>query len=281
MSRTERASVGTLPMIAPAHADGDRAVFIVLRPAFRRVRAVKAAAVDADSHTRAALHGIRGIRRGLFLRRLELGAHDIDHVRQAEHFGGLTGRIGIAGLVTVDRTQFQRIHAELFGQLVNEHFGGEFAFRSTVATERSPPAVVRADRFADTTDIFDAVSSTDVLGTAQGQQVAEFGIRAMVDDPVGFHRLDFAGGLIGGVPDGRKERRALAGVLLLLFIVVAQMAGTACGEHGHADKRFHRRAELVAEGTPRVALHHDHVVGEIKPQTGGDHQAVQVQADGF
>lgn len=95
-------------------------------------------------------------------------------------------------------------------------------------------------------------------------------------DPVGFHGLDLAGGLVGGVADGREERRTLAGVLLLLFVVVAQVAGTAGGEHGHADERFHGRAELVAEGTARVALHHDHVVAEIKPQTGCDHQAVQV-----
>ena len=42
-----------------------------------------------------------------------------------------------------------------------------------VATERRTPTVVRADRFAEAADVFDAVASADVLGTAQGQQVAE------------------------------------------------------------------------------------------------------------
>ena len=38
VGRAERAGVGALTVISPAHADGDRAVFIVLRPAFRRMQ---------------------------------------------------------------------------------------------------------------------------------------------------------------------------------------------------------------------------------------------------
>ena len=124
------------------------------------------------------------------------------------------------------------------------------------------------------TDVGDAVTGADELGAAQGQQVAEFGVRAVVAGPVGLHGHDLAGLLVGGHAHLGPEGRTLAGVLLLLLVVVAQVAGTAGGEHGHADERFHGRAELVAEGTARVALHHDHVVAEIKPQTGCDHQAV-------
>ena len=103
----------------------------------------------------------------------------------------------------------------------------------------------------------------------------------MVAGPVGLHGHDLAGLLVGSHAHLGPEGRTLTGVLLLLLVVVAQVAGTAGGQHGHADEGFHGGAELVAEGAAGGVLHHDQLFGEFHAQAGGDHQGMQVQADGL
>ena len=137
--------------------------------------------------------------------------------------------------------------------------------------------MVGADGAAAAADAGDVVAGADVLRAAQGQQVAELGVRAVVDDLVAFHRQDLAV-FVGGHLDVDEERRAFAGVLHVLLVIVFQVNRALGGHAGHAEQGFHGRAELVAKGAAGRVLNQAQLV-RLDAQAGGDHVQVQVQAD--
>ena len=71
--------------------------------------------------------------------------------------------------------------------------------------------MVGADGAAHAADVGDVVAGADELGAAQGQQVAELRIGAVVNRPVGFHGQEFAV-LVGASLQIDEERRTFAGV---------------------------------------------------------------------
>ena len=106
---------------------------------------------------------------------------------------------------------------------------GKFRLGSAVAAEGRAPAVVGAHGAALATDGRDVVTRADELRAAQGQQVAELGVRAVVHGPVGLHAEQLAV-LGGGHAHGGELGRTLAGVGLLLVPVVVQEDRTAGGQ---------------------------------------------------
>ena len=109
------------------------------------------------------------------------------------------------------------------------------------------------------------VTCADELCAAQSKQIPEFRIGTVIHGPVAFHGEELAF-LVRGQAQPGPERRTLAGIELLLRVVVLQMTGPAGSQHGHTERGFHGRAELVAKGAARDGLHHDHVFLEIKPR---------------
>ena len=140
--------------------------------------------------------------------------------------------------------------------------------------------MVGAHAVADGAHVRDAVTGHEVLGAAQGEEVTELGVRAVIADPLVLGALDLAGLLVSGDLTGGPERGTLTGVVLLLGVVVVQVAGAAGGHGGGADEGFHGRGELVAEGTAGGQLD-ERDRGRLEAQARSDHVHVQVQADGL
>ncbi len=137
--------------------------------------------------------------------------------------------------------------------------------------------MVGADRAPKAADVGDVVAGAHVLRTAERQQIAELGVRAVVHGPVAFHGQEFAV-LVRAELQLHPERRALAGVGDVLLVVVPEEHRPAGGHARHSQQGFHGGAELVAESAARGVLHEAQLL-RLDPQAGGDHRMVKVYPD--
>ena len=94
----------------------------------------------------------------------------------------------VAGLVVeVLVAELERVLAHLLRQHVHGDLGGQERLRRAVGAERRSPGVVGGDRAAVAADVREMVAGARELSLPHGQQIAELGIRAVVDPPVGLH----------------------------------------------------------------------------------------------
>ena len=279
MGSAEDTAGGTLAMVTPGGADGHAAVFVELGPGAGGVGTVKAGGIGAEGNAGGALHLIGGAGGGTLFGVFVDGTHLVEDFLHAVHIRDLLARVGVTFLPQVGVAEVKGIHADLFSQFVHADFEGEFGFRSAVAAEGSAVAVVRADGMAFATDVVQLVAEAHILGAADGQKVAEFGVRAVVAQPVRLEADQLASLLVGRHGESRPEGRTLAGVILLLGVVEVQVHRTSGSEGGNAEVGFHGRAELVAEGAAGGVGDHNEGLAKFDAEAVSDHEAVQMDAD--
>ncbi len=129
-------------------------------------------------------------------------------------------------------------------------------------------------------DVRDVVTGAHKLCLAYGEEVAEFGIRAVIHPPGIFQRGKLA--VFIRPPFGFDfGRRTLSGVGDVLVLVVDQGNRPAVhGQASYAQKTFHGRAELVAKSAAGWVLNKAQLLG-WDSDAGANHGMVQVQAYAF
>ena len=112
-----------------------------------------------------------------------LGTGLLVHLFQAVDVGLVAGEDGGLGglLVAVQLADVEGVHTHLGSQHVDGDFGAHEGLGRAVGAEGGAPCVVGKDGLALVADGGDVVARADELAQTVGQQVAELGVRAMVN----------------------------------------------------------------------------------------------------
>ena len=270
------ARIGALTMVFPGIGE-NHAVRRQFDRRFGAVRAVQTAAIDADGQADATFFLWRGQFFAPFLCFLIFRPQFVEHLNQAVHIRfAAVWRRG-ARPVQVLVAEFEGIHSHLFRQFIDQNLRSQERLRRTIGPEGRTPGMVGANGLPFAPDIGDVIPGANELGLPQGQQITELGIRAMVDHPVAFHRHDLAV-LVGAVLEIDESGRTFAGIGDVLVHRVHQRNRPAGRHAGHAQQRFHRRAEFIAERASGRILHQTQLV-RLDAQARTDHRMMQENAD--
>jgi len=280
----QRAHVGALSVIFPCDVDGDGAVGHKLHVGLGAVNAVKAAAIDAQGNADAVLHlaiGLGVLLGNALLRGLVQRAGGLEKILLAVHVGGVAGRNGrmLGRLVAVALTHVEGVDAHLGGQAVDSYFGAHEGLGRAVGTEGGAPCMVGVDRGALVADAGYAVACTGELAETVGQQIAEFGIRAVIHIVVAPQSLQLAA-VVSGQLDMHVGGGALAGVGDVLILGEHQGNRSLGDKSRHTQKCLVGGRELVAEGAAGVVLYHAQLL-HWNADAVGDHWHMQMDADGL
>ncbi len=279
MGGSKSTNIRTLTMIMPCGVDSNGTIFIQFHIDFSSIRPVETATVHTQGDADAALDFRSGTRSSLLFGFLVFRTDGIQNGRQGVYFRVLTsGRCG-AFTVGVLVAELQRVHTDFFSEHVNEHFRSELGLGRTISTESGAPCVVGGDGAPHAANIGDIIPSTNELCTAQSQQIAELGVRPVINSPVCFHAEHFAV-VVTSHANIHEERRTLASVLLLLLPGIVQENRLAGCKAGSTHQGLHGRGKLVAKGSASRVLNHDDVFG-VHAEARGNHVEMQVQPNGF
>ena len=277
----QRRDVGALAVVLPGVAQRHRAVRVEVRPALGGVGVVKAAAVDAEGDADAVFHLAVGggvLLRDALFRGLVVRAREVEEVLLAVDVRtAAVGRPGVVGLlVAVHGAELEGVDAQLRGHDVHGDVAAHEALRRAVGAEGAAPGVVREHRRALVADGRDVEARADELAQTVGQQVAELGVRAVVDvvvAPEGQHLAV----VIRRELDVHEARAALAGVGDGLVHVEVQRDRPLADQSRDAEDGLVGGRELVAEGAAGVVLHQAQLIHRDADAVGY-HGHVQVDA---
>ena len=263
-------------MVLPGGVDGDagRREFDAR---LRAVGAVEAAAVDAERQPDAALL-LGGREFGAALLRFKVFRPDeVEQLAQHQHVGLLPGRRRRGLVVEVLVAELQRVLAHLLRQHVHGDFRGQERLRRSVGAERRSPRMVGGDRAAVTADVVEMIAGADELSLPDRQEIAELGIRTVIDPPVGLHRGQLAGRVAGQL-DVDVSGGAFAGIDDVLVLAVDERHRPAGGQHGDAEQRLHRRARTCSRTFRPPVLDQPQLL-RLDADARADHRVMQVHAD--
>ena len=284
MGGNQGAHVGALTMILPGGVHGDGTVGVQLGVSLRGVHAVQAAAIHAGCYTDAVL--VAAIGGGVFLSdpllaSLVQGTGLLVHLFQAVDVGLVAGGDGgLSGLlVAVQLTDVEGIESHLGSQHVNGDFGAHEGLGRAVSTEGGAPCVVGKDGLALVADGGDVVARADKLAQAVRQQVAELGVRTVVNVVVAPQTQQLAL-LVSRQLDVHEGGAALAGVGDVLELVEDQGYGLAQNLGSRTQNGLVGGRELVAEGAAGVVLDNAQLL-HGNADAVGDHGHMQVDTDGL
>jgi len=185
IGKAEGTEVRPLTVILPGVIDHHVAIGEQFCRRLGTVRTIQPGAVHAQRETDAISLARHVVSCLALLRFFPLGLDQFEQPFHAVHFRFLTGRRGmaLAFLVAIPQPQLERIDAHLFGQHIYGDFLVEERLRGAVGAESRSPGVVGRNRVALGTDVRNTVTGAHKLRLAQGEEVAEFGIRAVIHPP--------------------------------------------------------------------------------------------------
>ena len=284
VSGHQNAHISALAVIFPRSVHSDGAVGIQLSVSLGCVNAVQTAAVNTGSNTDTVL--VAAIGGSVLLSNasptcLVQRTSHLVHFFQTVDIGRVAGGDGglFRFLVAVQLADIEGIHAHLGGQNVDGDFRAHEGLGRTVSTECRAPGVVGEDGLGLVADGGDVVACANELAQTVSQQIAELGVRTVVDVVVAPQTQQLAV-FVGSQLDVHEAGGTLAGVGDVLELVEDQGHGLADNLGSCAQDGFVGGGELVAEGAAGVVLNDSQLV-HGNADAVSDHGHMQVDTDGL